>query len=61
MTERSQREMDIRSQLRNWDEEFPFMNHELIVRWIAGAVASFVTMSIYQAIRGPDRHRSRRN
>ena len=29
-SERAQRELEIRSDLRRWDEEFPFMHHELI-------------------------------
>ena len=31
--ERTNREMDIRNQLRNWDNDFPEIHHELIVRW----------------------------
>ena len=29
-SERVQRELDIRADLRRWDEEFPFMHHELV-------------------------------
>jgi hypothetical protein len=50
-----QRELDIRSQLRQWDEEFPWMHHELIVRYIAGLVVSGVVVSLYQSIRGQNR------
>lgn len=50
-----QREMDIRSQLRQWDEDFPWMHHELIVRYIAGLVVSGVVVSLYQSIRGQNR------
>ena len=38
--QRSQRELDIRSNLRQWDREFPYFHHELIIRYAAGILAS---------------------
>ena len=54
--ERTSREMDIRTELRRWDTDFPEIHHELIVRWMAGAVVSIVVTSIYDAFKPrPDR------
>mmetsp|Transcript_1895 Transcript_1895/g.2725 ORF Transcript_1895/g.2725 Transcript_1895/m.2725 type:complete len:116 (+) Transcript_1895:39-386(+) len=50
--EKAQREMEIRANLRQWDEEFPFMHHEMIVRYAAGFLASSVAVMIYDTIRG---------
>jgi len=50
--DRTSKEMDIRGELRKWDEEFPFMHHELIVRYIAGFFASTVVMTVYNELRG---------
>lgn len=38
--EKMEREIDIRSDLRRWDNEFPYMHHELVVRYAAGFLAS---------------------
>uniref|UniRef100_A0A7S2MVT6 Uncharacterized protein n=2 Tax=Helicotheca tamesis TaxID=374047 RepID=A0A7S2MVT6_9STRA len=50
--ERTRRELDIRSDLRQWDEEFPFAHHELIVRYAVGALASTAAIFIYGKARG---------
>ena len=50
--ERVQWELDIRSNLRQWDEEFPFIHHELIVRYVAGILASNMVSMIFHAMRG---------
>mmetsp|Transcript_34035 Transcript_34035/g.81809 ORF Transcript_34035/g.81809 Transcript_34035/m.81809 type:complete len:125 (+) Transcript_34035:203-577(+) len=50
--ERTQREVDIRSSLRDWDNSFPEIHHELIVRWVAGAVVSLTVSSIYNSLKG---------
>jgi hypothetical protein len=58
--ERASREMDIRNQLKEWDKEFPYLGHELIVRYAAGCAAALVLTSIYDYIRGSARSRNRR-
>ena len=56
--ERTQREIDIRSDLRRWDNDFPELHHELIVRWLAGAIVSVAVTSLYNALKPqPQRHR----
>lgn len=55
--ERAQREVDIRTELRQWDNEFPQIHHELIVRWICGAIASAVITSIYNSLKPQPRAR----
>lgn len=42
--------MSIRSELRKWDEEVPWMHHELIVRYIVGAIVSGLVMSLYNSL-----------
>ena len=49
--EKKSRELDIRSDLRRWDEEFPFLHHELILRYAAGFLASYMTQIIYDSIK----------
>jgi hypothetical protein len=61
-SERAARELDIRRDLREWDLTFPQIHHELIVRYLCGAVASVGVTFIYNAItkpsnRKPDRSR----
>eukprot|EP00934_Nitzschia_sp_Nitz4_P003905 Nitzschia sp. Nitz4//scaffold30_size153850//65137//65998//NITZ4_002775-RB/size153850-exonerate_est2genome-gene-0.20-mRNA-1//-1//CDS//3329547255//3895//frame0 len=58
--ERTQREMDIRSDLRRWDNDFPELHHELLVRWIAGAVVSVAVTSVYNALKPQPAARSRK-
>ena len=45
------KELDIRQELRNWDREFPFFHHELIVRYAAGFLASAVAVSAFGQLR----------
>jgi hypothetical protein len=54
---RQQKELEIRNELRNWDEQVPWFHAELIVRCAAGVVARGLVLSIYQMIRGNDRQR----
>jgi len=49
-TDRANREIDIRRSLRDWDNSYPEIHHELIVRWICGATVSIVTTSLYNSI-----------
>ena len=58
-SERTAREMDIRADLRRWDQQNPEIHHELIVRWLCGAAASIIITSIYEAIRRPNRSERR--
>ena len=51
-SQRIEREMEIRSNLAQWDEEFPFMHHELIIRYAAGLLASTAALTIYELFRG---------
>jgi hypothetical protein len=54
-SQRIEKEMEIRSNLANWDEEFPFMHHELIVRYAAGLLASTIALTIYDLFRAQKR------
>jgi hypothetical protein len=45
------KELDIRGELRNWDSEFPFFHHELIVRYAAGFLASAVAVAAFGQVR----------
>mmetsp|Transcript_24286 Transcript_24286/g.27163 ORF Transcript_24286/g.27163 Transcript_24286/m.27163 type:complete len:118 (-) Transcript_24286:161-514(-) len=58
--ERIQKEMDLRSQLRDWDSQFPEIHHEMIVRWICGAIASGVVTSIYQSMKSQSSRNNRK-
>lgn len=51
--ERTSRELDIRRDLRQWDQDHPEIHHELIVRWVCGALVSVVATSIYSSLRRP--------
>mmetsp|Transcript_3969 Transcript_3969/g.8274 ORF Transcript_3969/g.8274 Transcript_3969/m.8274 type:complete len:116 (-) Transcript_3969:336-683(-) len=55
--DRTQAEIDLRSSLRKWDNDFPEIHHELIVRWGCGLVASLVVSSLYQALKPQPRNR----
>mmetsp|Transcript_6660 Transcript_6660/g.14567 ORF Transcript_6660/g.14567 Transcript_6660/m.14567 type:complete len:115 (-) Transcript_6660:208-552(-) len=57
--ERTSRELDIRSDLRRWDEEFPWIHHELIIRYVVGGLASTTVMFLYNALRGGNKERRR--
>jgi hypothetical protein len=56
-SQRIEKEMEIRSNLAQWDEEFPFMHHELVVRYIAGFLASTVALTLYDLIRSEKKSR----
>lgn len=58
-TEKSQREMEIRNNLRKWDQQVPEFHHELMVRYLSGVVASSIVSGIYSMFR-PSRHVRRR-
>jgi hypothetical protein len=49
--ERTSRELDIRADLRRWDSDFPEIHHELIVRWLSGAVISVAVTTLYNALK----------
>ena len=49
-SERTRREIDIRSELRQWDNEHPELHHELIIRYLCGVVVSVVTTSFYHSL-----------
>ena len=55
--ERTQAELDIRSSLCQWDNDFPEIHHELIVRWGCGLLASIFVSSLYQALKPQSRDR----
>lgn len=55
--ERTQAELDLRANLRKWDNDFPEIHHELIVRWGCGLLASIVVGSLYQALKPQSRNR----
>ena len=50
-SDRMNREMDIRSNLRGWDRDHPQIHHELIVRYVCGAVVSVLATSLYNGLR----------
>jgi len=54
-SQRIEKEMEIRSSLAQWDEEFPFIHHELIVRYAAGFLASTIALTIYDLFRAQKR------
>lgn len=55
--ERAQAEIDIRSNLRQWDNDYPEIHHEMIVRWGCGLVASLVASAVYQGLKPQPRNR----
>mmetsp|Transcript_12803 Transcript_12803/g.24328 ORF Transcript_12803/g.24328 Transcript_12803/m.24328 type:complete len:118 (+) Transcript_12803:161-514(+) len=57
--ERTSRELDIRRDLRRWDQDHPEIHHELIVRYLCGAAASILATSLYRSVTRPS-HPSRR-
>ncbi|KAI2506596.1 hypothetical protein MHU86_7806 [Fragilaria crotonensis] len=58
-TEKASREMEIRADLRRWDQQFPELHHELIVRYVAGILASALVTAICDIFRPS--HRQRRS
>ena len=55
--ERTQAEFDLRSSLRQWDNDFPEIHHEMIVRWGCGFLASVCVSGLYQALKPQPRNR----
>mmetsp|Transcript_5447 Transcript_5447/g.6376 ORF Transcript_5447/g.6376 Transcript_5447/m.6376 type:complete len:110 (-) Transcript_5447:291-620(-) len=51
----AEREFELRSDLQRWDREFPFMHHELLIRYSAGLLASSAALCLYDFLR--DRRR----
>jgi len=51
-SEKMQQERNIRSKLQDWDQEFPFMHHELIVRYVAAFLASGTAVFVYDSFKG---------
>ena len=49
--DRLSKELDIRVDLRNWDAEFPYLHHELIVRYVAGFIASAAAIFAWGQVR----------
>jgi hypothetical protein len=49
-TQRATTEFDLRQSLRDWDRSHPQIHHELIVRYVFGAIVSGVITSIYNGI-----------
>ena len=45
------KELDIRNELRNWDREFPYFHHELIVRYAVGFMASSLAVFVFDKLR----------
>ena len=50
-SDRISKELDIRAELRNWDREFPFFHHEMIVRYAAGFLASAVAVTAFGQVK----------
>lgn len=42
----------VRNELKLWDEAYPFVHHELLIRWCTGLLASSVAMCTYNFLRG---------
>ena len=55
--ERTSREMEIRTDLRRWDNDYPEIHHELIVKWLSGAVVSMAITSLYNALKPQPKQR----
>lgn len=58
-SQRIEKELEIRSHLAQWDDEFPFMHHELIIRYGAGLLASAAAIAVYDLFRSSGRSRRR--
>lgn len=58
--DKTSRELDIRTELRNWDEHYPWIHHELIIRYVAGGLASTMAMFLYNSLLRSGKSRSRR-
>jgi hypothetical protein len=58
-SQRIEKEMEIRSNLAQWDEDFPWIHHELILRYAAGLLASTAALTIYDLLRAENKSRRR--
>jgi hypothetical protein len=55
-SQRTSTEIEIRQNLRDWDRNYPQIHHELIIRYICGAVVSVALTSLYNNLtRKPNR------
>jgi hypothetical protein len=52
--QKSNIEYDIRQSLRTWDNSHPQIHHELIIRYVCGAIVSLVATTIYTSITRPN-------
>ena len=59
-SQRVEKELELRSHLAHWDDEFPFLHHELVVRYAAGFLASAVALTIYDLFREGNGRKSNR-
>lgn len=50
-SDRTRLEFDIRRNLRDWDQQHPEIHHEMLVRWVCGAVVSVAVTSFYNSLR----------
>lgn len=50
-SQKIEKEMELRSHLSQWDEQFPYMHHEMIIRYAAGFLASTLALTIYDLLR----------
>lgn len=48
-SQRTSVELDIRQSLRDWDRQYPQIHHELIVRYLCGALVSVAATSLYNS------------
>ena len=55
--EKASWEVDIRDAIRRWDERCPLLHHELIVRYVAGSLASTFVSAIFDIFRPPSHRR----
>lgn len=56
-SQKIEKEMEIRSHLAEWDDDMPFLHHELIVRYAAGLLASTAALTVYDLFRGSNKRR----
>ena len=45
--EKTSKELDIRTELRKWDELYPMLHHELIIRYLSAYAASYLSHIMY--------------
>ena len=55
--QRIEKEMEIRAHLAEWDESYPMIHHELIIRYAAGLLASSAAVAVYGIFRGDGKRR----